>query len=531
MLKSIECEKLISTSLNFKQGLNTLVGADDAYNSIGKSSVLMLIDFAFAGDDFPKKCDDVIKNIGHLDIKITFKFDKVYSFLRSTNTPDHILNIENNEILGIEDFRFFLQTKYHLNKIELSFRETVSAFFRIYQRDNYNEKEPLNIVSKEPWKQIEKRILKFFEEYEKIEPFEKNRKLKEKLKSDINGTFNSGSVKKITKTQLEKNKIIIDTLDLEINILKDALSLNITNMKEILNDKNNNLTTEKEKLLDSLQKTKMSLYRIEKVTLKKGKETKALESIMELIPSANIDKLNKIDQFHNGIATILNKQLDIEKNKLLMDEEIVNKKISEINLELKKCIPTCNENIVLLDNLINIDRQTKDLSNQNKYFELNEETKKEIDSINNKIKDLLQTSIIKIQNIINSTLTIFIKNIYPISPIEPTLIINSKGYKFDCGDDRGTGKGFANLISLDLVFLEKTLLPCIIHDSLLFKNLDISAVENLINTYSSFDKQIFISIDEVKKYNKAMQTIVNNSMFLKLDKDHTAFKINWKIKT
>lgn len=173
MLKSIECEKLISTSLNFKQGLNTLVGADDAYNSIGKSSVLMLIDFAFAGDDFPKKCDDVIKNIGHLDIKITFKFDKVYSFLRSTNTPDHILNIENNEILGIEDFRFFLQTKYHLNKIELSFRETVSAFFRIYQRDNYNEKEPLNIVSKEPWKQIEKRILKFFEEYEKIEPFEK----------------------------------------------------------------------------------------------------------------------------------------------------------------------------------------------------------------------------------------------------------------------------------------------------------------------------------------------------------------------
>lgn len=302
-------------------------------------------------------------------------------------------------------------------------------------------------------------------------------------------------------------------------------------MKEILNDKNNNLTTEKEKLLDSLQKTKMSLYRIEKVTLKKGKETKALESIMELIPSANIDKLNKIDQFHNGIATILNKQLDIEKNKLLMDEEIVNKKISEINLELKKCIPTCNENIVLLDNLINIDRQTKDLSNQNKYFELNEETKKEIDSINNKIKDLLQTSIIKIQNIINSTLTVFIKNIYPISPIEPTLIINSKGYKFDCGDDRGTGKGFANLISLDLVFLEKTLLPCIIHDSLLFKNLDISAVENLINTYSSFDKQIFISIDEVKKYNKAMQTIVNNSMFLKLDKDHTAFKINWKIKT
>lgn len=70
MLKSISCEKLIDTSITFKQGLNAVVGADDAHNSIGKSSVLMLIDFSFGGSDFPNKCDDVCSGQAHPDTLI-----------------------------------------------------------------------------------------------------------------------------------------------------------------------------------------------------------------------------------------------------------------------------------------------------------------------------------------------------------------------------------------------------------------------------------------------------------------------------
>lgn len=530
MLKSIECEKLTQTSLLFKEGLNTLVGADDAHNSIGKSSVLMLIDFAFAGDDFPEKCDDVIKNIGHFDIKIIFEFDKIYSFLRNTNNPNNVLCLDNNEIWQLEQYRSFLQVMYGLDKLELSFRECVSAFFRIYQRNNYNEKEPLHIVPKEPWLPIKKRLLKFFDEYKKIELLESNKKAKEKNIMDINGTFNSGSVKKITKKQFEKNKITIETLNSKISNLKETLSLNITDINKILNDDNYNLMVEKEKLLKLLQKTKVSLHRIESNMLKKGKDTSALAAIIELIPSINIDKLNNIDKFHNGIAKILNEQLKIDKAKLSEDLDFINSQIDSIDSKLKKNIELDNKNSVLLDILLESDQEQKTLKIQNKYFELSDNLKKEIDYINTNINTILVESISRIQIIINKSLAIFIKKIYPNNPIEPKLLINNKKYIFDCGDDRGTGKGFSNLISLDLAFLDNTLLPCLIHDSLLFKNLDISAVENLIGTYCSFEKQIFISIDEVKKYKKEMQKIVSDSMFLKLDKDNTAFKINWKTK-
>lgn len=121
MLKSISCEKIVETTLIFKSSLNSVVGADDAHNSIGKSSILMLIDFAFGGDDFPTKCDDVIKNIGDFDVGMVFEFDKKYSFIRNTGTSNDVYYLEEQSVLNIEEFRDFLQKKYNIDKYSLSF--------------------------------------------------------------------------------------------------------------------------------------------------------------------------------------------------------------------------------------------------------------------------------------------------------------------------------------------------------------------------------------------------------------------------
>ena len=52
MLKSISCNKFISHGvvrepIIFHSGLNTVLGSPDAKNSIGKSTLLMIIDFVF----------------------------------------------------------------------------------------------------------------------------------------------------------------------------------------------------------------------------------------------------------------------------------------------------------------------------------------------------------------------------------------------------------------------------------------------------------------------------------------------------
>ena len=58
----------------FYEGLNAIVGDDIASNSIGKSTMLMIIDFVFGGDDYISKNHDVVDNLGHHDFRFIFNF-------------------------------------------------------------------------------------------------------------------------------------------------------------------------------------------------------------------------------------------------------------------------------------------------------------------------------------------------------------------------------------------------------------------------------------------------------------------------
>ena len=125
MLNSISCEKLVDSPLTFKKGLNVVVGANDAHNSIGKSSILMLIDFVFGGNDFPNKCDDVIRNVGNFKIGFEFEFEKKYSFIRDTEQPDQIYYVESQEFIELKKFTEFLKTHYFSDEIEWNAKDEV----------------------------------------------------------------------------------------------------------------------------------------------------------------------------------------------------------------------------------------------------------------------------------------------------------------------------------------------------------------------------------------------------------------------
>ena len=49
MLKRIRCDKFREKEIIFHPGLNAVIGDEIASNSIGKSTLLMIIDFVFGG--------------------------------------------------------------------------------------------------------------------------------------------------------------------------------------------------------------------------------------------------------------------------------------------------------------------------------------------------------------------------------------------------------------------------------------------------------------------------------------------------
>jgi hypothetical protein len=161
-------------------------------------------------------------------------------------------------------------------------------------------------------------------------------------------------------------------------------------------------------------------------------------------------------------------------------------------------------------------------------WEKNESINERIKEISTSINNALSETLEKIESTLNSWMSKVIKYMYTQDSIAPKIMFLENEYIFERGDDRGTGKGFANMIALDLSILYLTCLPCIIHDSLLFKNMDIPSVENLVKIYSRLSKQIFISIDEVGKYSPQIQRILQQASFIKLDRDNVAFGKKWK---
>lgn len=64
MITEIFCDKFKKQHVSFKDGLNVVLGDDSGANSIGKSTMLLAIDYMLGGDHYQTK-SDIIKHVGH----------------------------------------------------------------------------------------------------------------------------------------------------------------------------------------------------------------------------------------------------------------------------------------------------------------------------------------------------------------------------------------------------------------------------------------------------------------------------------
>ena len=76
MLKEIKCEQFAQKTIYLHNGLNVISGDENASNSIGKSSALLVIDFAFGGFTYARQ-DDILTNVGHHDIFFCHVFNRI----------------------------------------------------------------------------------------------------------------------------------------------------------------------------------------------------------------------------------------------------------------------------------------------------------------------------------------------------------------------------------------------------------------------------------------------------------------------
>lgn len=344
MLIEIKCDKFrindtVRNPIIFHEGLNTVIGETEGDNSIGKSTILMIIDFVFGGNDYIFKLRDVHNNVNEHTIQFAFKFEEtVFKFCRSTDNYLEVLTcdeyytpIEDGKIT-LKEYHNFLKEKYNIPEDHGTFRKIAGRFFRIYNRSNMDERHPLTLIGQES----NESALDAF-----LDIMGLNCQLihLKKASSEANNEYKyfkeaqQRGDKKVSKnkTEYRNNFIQIELLKKEITEFDEGLlssnSIKIEGLSQINKDLSK-LQYKRSKLNSNLLSIKESNTYFNNTDIPND-----FESLKVFFPKINLKKLEDIQIFHKRMAKILEIEISEEIENLIYQIDILTSEIEKIKNE------------------------------------------------------------------------------------------------------------------------------------------------------------------------------------------------------
>lgn len=510
--------------IRFKSGLNVVLGKEDGENSIGKSSAMLAIDFAFGGNTYLSS--DGVKHIGDHTIFFTFEFDaKPYYFARNTATPNDFHVCSNGyELTGDvwtkDQFANWLKEQYKIDFAGLSFRETMSSFFRIYGKENTDERKPLKGIPGESMQKSIEVLVRLFDRYKDIEVF--NSRLDEQKKRLV--TFRDARKYRFVpdlvggKAQYDENLAKIHDLQVKLD--------NLTS-EQI--EAHNEADIEKSQLKAQLQSSKLRLetelqtkqrrLTLLSISLDYGLyPTEAdLSALQEYFPSVNIRKLYDVEKYHKKLATILDEQFAAERQTVEAEIASLKEQIQAVQSQISQLGFVGNLSKEFLDMHSEIKGRIDALKTQNEaYLTLTDlqDARKKADEL---LKRAIESILDEIERAVNDEMKSLNDSLFTDMRKAPHLTFNEyNSYRFETPDDTGTGSNYKGMVIYDLAILHLTALPAIAHDSLILKNIGDGAVDGIMKIYAQSRKQVFIAFDKQAAYKPDTQRILLDNTILKL---------------
>ena len=541
MLTEVSCELFkvngqVRQPIRFHKGLNIILGGKTGVNSIGKSTMLLIIDFAFAGDTYAKS--DAVKQLGNHNIHFTFEFDgKPYYFIRHTATPGDIFQVDKNSniiaTINKDDYTKWLSEHYHMNFAGVKFRNTISRFFRIYGKNNYNELRPLQTRGgTESQESAIHVLIALFNQYESVLAFEEQLKLAEDritafrearkyqfIPSAVDGLSKyEENISVIASLKQEKaeleisNNQAVNAEEVEKANQANALLIQMQDARRLMNQKENDLHLIDLNMSQGVYPTEADLA-----------------SLHELFPEANLQKLIDIERFHNKIQTILQDELEAAmarlKEELIPLKQMVDK-LQKLAEEIRPSMAFSQE---FLSAYTRLDRRIHKLEDENEAFDTRNTLQNEKKSASDRLKSQMVTVLKVIELTINRHMSEISDVVSQGKDNPPILGIKEyNSYSFETPKDTGTGTNFKGMLIYDLSILDSTALPALAHDSLLFANVSDETIKQILALYArEKQKQIFIAFDREGKYDVETQSIIKENTVLKLDTDEQAL-FGWK---
>ena len=538
MLKRITCEKFKTQPLEFRKGLNVVLGSSGGSNAIGKSMFLLILDFAFGGDDYTKTAKDAFDRVGHHQINLEFEFDgQPYFFFRTTNRPNTINRCDSKYQLVIKEmtipeYRDLLFHEYKIILPNLKFNEIVERFFRIYGEGNHNENKPLQIERESMATAVEylMKLLDMYEDIYNLKAAEENYGIKpskqaERSVSDITSEIGDNKAK---IEGLEKRREKLSQQNEEANLRV----LGIDHEKAVLLA---GIRKELERL-DSRKGRLESQLRAVRSNMPDGDGVlcKDFSALCSFFPDADIDAFTDVENFHAKINGFLRTDIEAEIARLEPLIEDTDADIAAIEKQLTDSGIARSLSQSILTQYARVTREIDDLQKKNDELanEINAiNRRKELEQLLANLRRKQEESLSAAEIKINAELERINAIVTGGNRPAPILVLKpDKTFEFGTVADKSEGTAYKNLVVYDLSMLATTAVPALIHDSSIVKRIEDADFEQILGLYQESGKngkQVFIAFDKADSYTPTTYETLKNAAILRLSVGEELFGESW----
>lgn len=582
MLYEIWCDRFrtggkdgqIRPPIRFHAGLNAVLGTQTRSNSIGKSTFLMIIDYVFGGIDYLDSDAHIF--VGEHEIYFTFRFgDTMHRFCRKTIEKDVVYLCENcswaeeearlerirlneekakdapallehdlnpyvltDETLKVDEYCKFLFNEYRIESENISFRNIVGRYFRVYGRPNHDEHQPLHNTPREKDSEAITALQRLFGETQQIKDLKANEKEKAEEKKAYKAAQKYHLVRHITtKKALKQATEERDKLQEELNDLirsKDReveqADLSRSDEAAAINRKLAALRRNRSRLKSQLEALYINIDGHTAVT--RGD----IRDLAFFFPDVNIVELQSIEDFHQRLRAVLESEMSEERAQLQSSIDNLDAEIRALEEQYRSLgIPT-RLPTPFLQNYSDLTMRINDLNAQIDSFQKNKDVDDAHKAAAAALKAAQEKELPRIAGEINAQMVRISDEILGPEREAPRLDLkDGKSYTFGTSTNRGTGNNYKNLIIYDLSILTKTDLPAFIHDSFLLTDIGDTPTGAIVKQYIKTEpsgKQVFIALDKTKSYGEETDKDLNDHQVLYLSEGgNELFGWSWDHKT
>lgn len=524
MLYEIYCEQFHQKQIHFSDGLNVVLGTNTGDNSIGKSTFLLIVDYAFGGSTYANT-PDITNNVKSHDIFFSFVFDgKIFKFCRNSIQQHTVWKCDDAynkiEALTLEDYCNWLATKYSLTLPELSFRNAVGRYIRVYGKNNCNEHRPLSTPTTESAETACYALLKLFDQYISL----KEMKIAaDKSKEDL-AIYRKAQtlqfVSKITKTTYKKNEKDIEYLSEQLEELSSRLEHGLLDMDAEAFEQAIYI----KKLLSRARRAKSRAQSRCDMLDENGNYTFSatvnnFTDLRKFFPNVAIAHLEDIEKFHKTISSIFKAELKSERLKIKKELAEYDQIIHTYESQLQELIQNPNLSKAILTRHTELLHEKERMQRENDAYVKFEQLQKDRDADAERLKAIKQEQFALVSTQLNKEMSKINDEIYGGTSNAPTLAFTDNNYTFFTPDDSGTGIAYKGLVVYDLAVLKLTRLPILVHDSIILKQISDEAIEKIIELYASCGKQVIIALDKQTSYSPKTNATLNKAAVLMLGKN------------